>query len=125
MGSRSLEVIQYVSYISLFSNRELGLIMDESHLLDEHVFEEPKLLHRDEKVAVVTNLIILLVTILLLFYCGLHLNLLTLALVFMFVACMFINCIFLGKVLTRRQEQRILSGEQFQEYVVGDECIKP
>jgi len=93
----------------------------ESHLLDEHIFvyESPTLLHKNEKVVGLLNLLILGLVVIYFCYNGLHLSLLTIFLVLLFFLCMLVNCILLGRILMRVQEQRVLSGQpdEFHEYV--------
>lgn len=98
---------------------------DESpHLLDEHTFEHPKLLYRNEKVAGAVSLLILYSITVSACYHGLHLNLWTLFLICLFLGSVFVICILVGRILVRMQEHRVLSGqpEQFNEYVVSFFC---
>lgn len=95
--------------------------MDESHLLDEHTFEQPRLLQRNEKIIAVVSVSILCALVVCACYHGIHLSLLSLLLIALFLACVFINCILIGRVLMRIQERQLLSGqpEMFNEYVVS------
>lgn len=95
--------------------------MDESHLLDEHTFEPPPLLHKNEKIVVGLNLLILCATITYICYNGLHWTLLSTFLILICLGCMTINCITIGRILKRMEEHRMLRGQpdQFHEYVVS------